>query len=175
MALMLMSLSAVYGQGVISGTVVEPDGQPAIGATVQVQGEKLGTATNMDGQFTITVPDGKKLVFSYVGMTTQVLTPRNGMKVTLLPDQTLVVDEVVVTGMQKMDKRLFTGSSTKLSGADTKMDGVNPGSPSVRATCLPSSPRDLDADLAMLAVLRQLTYRVILQSASSISLGTLLP
>ena len=76
MALILMSLSTVYGQGVISGTVVEPDGQPAIGATVQVQGEKLGTATNMDGQFTITVPNGKKLVFSYVGMTTQVLTPR---------------------------------------------------------------------------------------------------
>ena len=124
MALMLMSLSTVYGQGVISGTVVEPDGQPAIGATVQVQGEKLGTATNIDGQFTITVPNGKKLVFSYVGMTTQVLTPRNGMKVTLQPDQSLVVDEVVVTGMQKMDKRLFTGSSTKLSGADTKMDGV---------------------------------------------------
>lgn len=84
----------------------------------------MGTTTDVDGRFSIAVPTGKKLVFSYIGMTTQVLTPKNGMQVTLQPDQSLQVDEVVVTGMQKMDKRLFTGSSTKLSGSDTKMDGV---------------------------------------------------
>ena len=108
----------------ITGTVLEPDGQPAIGATVQVQGERGGTATDINGHFTIDVPTGKKLVFSYLGMVTQTLTPKDGMRVTLQPDQAVQVDEVVVTGMVKTDKRLFTGSTTKIDASDAKLDGV---------------------------------------------------
>ena len=108
----------------ISGTVVESSGEPAIGATVQVQGTQHGTVTNAEGHFTLDVPAGKKLVFTYIGMESQTLTPRNGMRVVLQADQALMVDEVVVTGMQKMDKRLFTGSTTKIDAASTKIDGV---------------------------------------------------
>lgn len=67
----------------ITGTVLESDGEPAIGATVQVQGERGGTATDINGRFAIDVPAGKKLVFSYLGMVTQTLTPKAGMRVTL--------------------------------------------------------------------------------------------
>ena len=57
------------------------------------------------------MPNGKKLVISYIGMVSQTVKAREGMKVELMPDaQTL--GEVVVTGMQKMDKRLFTGATT---------------------------------------------------------------
>ena len=84
--LLLFGLSAATAQVRIHGTVFEPDGEPAIGATVQVQGDRGGTATDLNGRFTIDVPQGKKLVFSYLGMVTQTLTPRDGMRVTLQAD-----------------------------------------------------------------------------------------
>lgn len=121
---LLLVVGVTFAQTKITGTVVEADGEPAIGATVQVQGSKSGTATDINGHFAIEVPQGKKLVFSYIGMATQTLAPRNGMRVVLQPDQTLMVDEVVVTGMQKVDKRTFTGSTTKVNAADAKIDGV---------------------------------------------------
>ena len=122
--LLLLATSWALAQTRITGTVVESDGEPAIGATVQVQGERTGTATDVNGRFTIDVPAGKRLVFSYVGMVTQTLTPKNGMRVVLQPNQAIQVDEVVVTGMQKVDKRTFTGSTTKVNAADAKIDGV---------------------------------------------------
>ena len=122
--LLVLSAGMAEAQTRITGTVVEDSGEPAIGATVQVQGDRSGTATDINGHFTISVPQGKKLVFSYVGMKSQTLTPKNGMRVVLHADQELMVDEVVVTGMVKTDKRLFTGSTTKISADDAKLDGV---------------------------------------------------
>ena len=111
-------------QGQVSGTVVEPDGQPAIGATVRVQGESRGVTTDVDGRFSISVPAGKKIVVSYIGMETQTVSARQGMRVMLRADQAVQVEEVVVTGMMKTDKRLFTGSTTKIDASDAKIDGV---------------------------------------------------
>ncbi len=120
---LILSLGMAFAQNKITGTVFEDNGEPCIGATVMIQGTKQGTKTDLNGHFTINVPAGKKLVFSYVGMNTQTLTARNGMKVTLQPDAH-TVDEVVVTGMQKMDKRLFTGATTKVDASKAKIDGV---------------------------------------------------
>ena len=64
----------------------------------------------------------KKIVVSYIGLESQTVTPKNGMTITLQPSAAL--EEVVVTGMQKVDKRLFTGSSTKISASDAKIDGM---------------------------------------------------
>ena len=120
-----LSLGMAFAQSKITGTVYDDTGEPAIGATVLIQGTKQGgVATNHNGQFTITVPAGKKLEFSYIGMQKQVLTPKNGMKVYMKPDQSVQVDEVVVTGMQKMDKRLFAGATTKIDADKAKLDGV---------------------------------------------------
>ena len=68
------------------------------------------------------MPEGKKLEFSYIGMATQVLKAKNGMKVVL--QNSAELKEVVVTGMQKVDKRLFTGASTKINASDAKIDGM---------------------------------------------------
>ena len=118
-----LSLGAALAQNHISGTVFEDNGEPCIGATVMIQGTKQGTKTDVNGKFSISVPSGKKIVISYIGMVTQTLTPKNGMKVTLKTDAH-TVDEVVVTGIQKMDKRLFTGATTKIDAEQTKLDGV---------------------------------------------------
>lgn len=124
LAFLLASVTIMVAQTRITGTVVEEGGDPAIGATVQVQGAKGGAITDINGKFAIDVPAGKKLTFSYVGMLSQTLAPKNGMRVVLHPDQAVMVDEVVVTGMQKVDKRTFTGSTTKVNAADAKIDGV---------------------------------------------------
>ena len=120
---LFLSIGMVLAQNQISGTVLEEDGEPCIGATVMIQGTKQGTKTDMNGKFNISVPTGKKIVISYIGMVTQTLTPKNGMRVTLKADAH-TVDEVVVTGIQKMDKRLFTGATTKIDAEETKLDGV---------------------------------------------------
>ena len=120
---LFLSIGMSWAQTTISGTVFEDNGEPCIGATVMIQGTKQGTKTDLDGKFTITVPAGKKIVVSYIGMLTQTLTPKNGMKVTLQSDaQTM--GEVVVTGIVKQDKRLFTGSSTKIDADKTKLAGM---------------------------------------------------
>ena len=120
---LFLMIGMAFAQNTITGTVYEDTGEPCIGATVMIQGTKQGTKTDLNGHFTINVPAGKKLVFSYVGMNTQTLTPKNGMKVTLTADAH-TVGEVVVTGIQKMDKRLFTGATTKIDAEETKLDGV---------------------------------------------------
>ena len=128
LCMMLMGLFLLVGgviaQTAVKGTVVsQEDGEPIIGASVVIQGSKTGVVTDIDGRFSITVPSGKKIVVSYIGMETQTLTPKNGMRIVLAPDATSL-EEVVVTGMQKVDKRMFTGSTSKVNAADAKIDGM---------------------------------------------------
>ena len=123
MVSLFLSIGMSWAQTAISGTVFEDNGEPCIGATVMIQGTKQGTKTDLDGKFTITVPAGKKIVISYIGMLSQTLTPKNGMKVTLQSDAQNM-GEVVVTGIVKQDKRLFTGSSTKIDADKAKLAGM---------------------------------------------------
>ena len=107
----------------VTGTVVAAeDGEPVIGASVIVQGQRSGTVTDADGRFTISVPSGKKITISFIGMEPETVTPKNGMRIVLQNSATL--DEVVVTGLQKVDKRLFTGATSKLDADKAKIDGI---------------------------------------------------
>lgn len=105
----------------VNGVVLSADdGEPLIGATVMVKGTSTGVLTDIDGKFTLpNVSSRSKLEFSYVGMLPQSLSPSPTMKVTLQSDvQTL--SEVVVTGMQRMDKRMFTGATDQLKAENIK-------------------------------------------------------
>lgn len=107
----------------ITGVVTSAeDGLPVIGATVKVDGSNTGVTTDIDGVFVLNVNVGQKLVISYIGMDTQTVKASPGMKIVMVPSAT-TVDEVVVTGMLNTDKRLFTGSTTKISADDAKIDG----------------------------------------------------
>ena len=68
------------------------------------------------------VPSGAKLVFSYVGMKSQTLPAAANMKVVMTPEAQL--QEVVVTGLQKTDRRLFTGATDKVNAEEAKLNGV---------------------------------------------------
>lgn len=110
----------------ITGVVTsEEDGGPIVGATILVKGTSVGVITDIDGNFTITnVPSSAKILqISYIGMQQQEVVIKTNVKVILKSD-TQVLDEIVVTGMQRMDKRLFTGATTKLSADAIKMDGL---------------------------------------------------
>jgi len=107
----------------VSGTVLsQDDGQPVVGATVMVTGTKEGTVTDVNGHFALKADKEARLTISYVGMKTLTVPAKPQMKITLHPEASL--NEVVVTGIQKMDKRLFTGSTAYINAEDAKLDGV---------------------------------------------------
>ncbi len=119
--------SVAYAQQTnVKGTVISgDDNEPIIGASVTIKGNtSVGTVTDFDGNFELNVPAGAKtLVISYIGMKTQEVAVRPVVKVTLESDAQQL-GEVVVTGMQRMDKRLFTGAATKIDADKTKLDGM---------------------------------------------------
>lgn len=122
-ASMLLTAATAFAQTNVTGTIVsDDDGEPVIGATIRVQGNSLTTVTDADGKFAITVPSGKKITISYIGMDAQTITPKSGMTIRLHAGKEL--QEVVVTGMQKTDRRLFTGATTKVDAEKTRLNGV---------------------------------------------------
>ena len=129
LACLLASIGLVIAQTPkkVTGVVIsEEDDQPVVGASVLVKGTTMGTVTDIDGKFTISdVPSSSRtLKISYIGMKTQEVPIKAGtIRIVLKPDAE-VLEEVVVTGMQKMDKRLFTGAASKLTAESVKLDGL---------------------------------------------------
>ncbi len=114
----LMAIGQVWAQErTVAGKVTDESGAPVAGASVTVKGTKAGTATDAEGRFAITVPaNGKTLVISSVGFTTQEL-PITGttMNVGLKVDEKSLT-EVVVTGYTKEKKSTFAGAASVLNG-----------------------------------------------------------
>ena len=124
-SMLVLFVSLAMAQTEISGVIVsQDDGEPVIGASVMLKGTKTGVVSDVDGRFRLSAPKaGSYITVSYVGMETVTLKGGANMKITLKNDSH-VIDEVVVTGMQKMDKRLFTGATTKVDASKAKLDGV---------------------------------------------------
>ncbi len=96
----------------VHGEVVSAaDNEPLIGVSVNADATGVATATDFDGQFEITVPQGTILTFSYVGYKAQSLKAQNEMKVSLSEDSELL-DEVVVVGYSVQRKVDVTGAIT---------------------------------------------------------------
>ena len=125
LACLFLCVGMVLAQNKISGTVVSAeDGEPVIGASVMIQGTKVGTVTDIDGKFTLSANRANPMLeISYIGMVTQKVKGSSNMKITLQTDSK-TIDEVVVTGMVKVDKRLFSGSTSKIDASSAKIDGV---------------------------------------------------
>ena len=97
LTLFFMGIGVITAQTQVRGTVVDNNGEPVIGATIQVKGTSQGTVTDIDGLFTLSVPANSALVISYVGMETQEGTAASNMKIVLVAD-TQMLQEVVVVG-----------------------------------------------------------------------------
>lgn len=112
--------TSVLAQSVtVRGLVVDASQESVIGATVVVRDHKtIGTLTDVDGRFTLTVPSGNQtLVVSYVGMVTQEvpLNGRTNVQITLV-DKNLQLDEVVVVGYGQQKKASVVGAITQTTG-----------------------------------------------------------
>ena len=119
-----LSAGIAMAQTQVSGTVISSeDNEPIIGASIIVEGLKTGAVTDLNGNFTLSVPKGKKIVVSYIGMRTQTLSPKPTMKITLSPNNE-TLNEVVVTGVSNMDRRMFTGATDKIKANDAIIGGM---------------------------------------------------
>lgn len=107
----------------LKGTVTDEDGNTLPGVSVVVKGTTNGTATDIDGNYTINFDEGKfVLVYSFVGMVSQEIA-YNGqsvLNVTLAMDAE-VMDEVVVTGYSTISRERATGSYSKIASEDLEI------------------------------------------------------
>ena len=120
----VLSANIAFAQNAsVQGTVVDENGEPVIGASVFIKGTKTGAVTDIDGKFSLKSSAGKTLVITYVGYEKSEAKAKDGMQIQLVPTSH-ALGEVVVTGMQKMDKRLFTGATAKIDADKAKLDGI---------------------------------------------------
>lgn len=114
----MLLVTAIFAQAqniTVHGTVLSrEDNEPLIGATVYCDQTKNGAATDFDGNFTLTVPDGAILKFSYVGYDPQEYKATDNMQV-LLGQNSDMLDEVVVIGYQTVKKADLTGAVSVVS------------------------------------------------------------
>ena len=127
---LLWVLSAVglsYAQELtITGVVKDSDGTPLPSASVVVKGTSHGVATDLDGKYSIKVPNNKTvLVFSSLGAKTVERTVGANKVINVtLQDEAQQLEGVVVTGYQEFDRSKFTGNAQTLKADNIKMDGV---------------------------------------------------
>lgn len=111
----------------IKGFVRNTDGQPLAGASVLVKGTNSVVTTNSQGEFTINAQGNATLTVTFVGyrpIDVQV-NGRSIVNVQLVQlDNTLDAVEVVATGYQNLDRKLFTGAATKVNAKDAERAGV---------------------------------------------------
>ena len=87
LAALLLTAVGAMAQTQVRGTVVsQEDGEPIVGASIQIVGTNQGTVTDADGNFSLMVPDGAKFRVSYLGMEQQDIVAKNGMKIVMVPD-----------------------------------------------------------------------------------------
>jgi len=113
--LIIMAITVQAQNITVHGTVLsKADDEPLIGASVFCESTKTGAATDIDGNFIISVPEGAILKFSYVGYKTAEFPATSDMSVYLQEDSE-VLEEVVVVGYQTMKKADLTGSVSVVS------------------------------------------------------------
>lgn len=109
--------SALMAQITATGTVLDSHNETVIGATVIEKGNpKNATVTDFDGNFSLKVASGKKIVISYIGMVTQEVTAGKDLKI-VLEDDNATLEDVVVIGYTSKARKDLTGSVGSISGA----------------------------------------------------------
>lgn len=113
----------------VSGKVVDDSGYPLPGVNVIVAGTTNGTITDVEGNYTLSVPAGASLTYSFIGFSDQSVSVVAGQTVynVTLADALTDLDEVVVMGYGVQKKKLVTGATVQVSGDDLqKLNTSNP-------------------------------------------------
>ncbi len=123
--LVLLLLSAinlsVAAQNItVTGTVVDPaENEPLIGATIRAKGTSAGVATDIDGNYSISVPPKSTLIISSIGYETKEIAVDGRTHIDIqMTSTSAMLDEVVVIGYGVQRKSDITGSISSVSGKD---------------------------------------------------------
>lgn len=119
-AAFVLMLSSAFAQITVNGTITSEDQQPLIGATVLVKGTSTGAVTDLDGKFTVQVPDQNAvLVIGYTGFAEQEITVGTQTQLNIMLKVDIQrLNELVVVGYGSQKKRDVTGSVTNISEKD---------------------------------------------------------
>ncbi|MFA7181943.1 MAG: SusC/RagA family TonB-linked outer membrane protein, partial [Bacteroidales bacterium] len=123
LTILFLGLScAAFAQNVkVNGTVTGSDGTPLPGVYVVEAGTINGVSTDIDGKYTITVPAGSTLNFSYIGYKTQVIPVTGATEINvILEEDSASLDEVVVVGYGTQKKSVVTAAIARVSADDLR-------------------------------------------------------
>lgn len=109
-SLFFIGIGITMAQVQVRGTVVDDEGEPVIGASIQIKGTSQGTVTDNEGNFTLSAPSNGTLVVSYVGMLTKEVPVGPSLRI-VMEDDTRLLDEVMVVAFGTAKKSAFTGSA----------------------------------------------------------------
>ncbi len=124
----VLSLSVAYAQNhKVTGVVSATSGESVIGAGVLIDGTSTGVTTDVDGRYTIDVPDNAVLVFSSIGYKTLKVKVDGRAKVDVtLENDNQLLEEAVAVGYGNQSKLTLTGSVTQTTGTElVKNSSVN--------------------------------------------------
>jgi len=118
----LCTTTAFAQQRTVQGTVIDSSGEPLIGVNVQIKGTTTGTVTDIDGKFSVQVPNNTSvLVFSYIGyLHAEVPVGTQTDIRQVMREDTQKLDEVVVVGYGVQKKVTVTGSVASVRGEELK-------------------------------------------------------
>ena len=116
--LFLLSSTLAFAQNRVTGVVTDKTGEPLIGVNVLEKGTTNGTVTDIDGKFTVDMPQGKTLVFSFIGFVTQEIKVTSNVVNVVLNEDTKTLDEAVVIGYGSMTRKDVTSSITTVKAED---------------------------------------------------------
>lgn len=111
------AVTSMMAQRTVSGKVTDESGGPLPGVNVLIKGTTTGAQTDLDGNFTLSVPDGATLVFSYVGFETQEVVVGSRTTIDLSMGGATELQEVVVTALgQERDKKALGYAVQQVDG-----------------------------------------------------------
>ena len=100
LVMVFCAFASAMAQRAITGTVTGPDGSPLIGASVLVKGTSVGTVTDFDGRYSLTVPEGQNtIVISYTGYESQELELGSSAVINAVLAEGVTLEAAVVTGL----------------------------------------------------------------------------
>ena len=108
----------------VTGVVKDANGEPITGAAVVVKGTTNGTITDIDGKYSISVPEGSMLSFSFVGFKTHEVRANKTTLNVVMQEEAIGLDEVVAIGYGYVKKRDLTGAVSSVSADDMVMGGT---------------------------------------------------
>ena len=124
--LFLFSSLVLFGQGGISGVVLDENGGPLPGANVVIENTSTGVSTDFDGNFTINANSGEILVISYIGYTSEYVTVGNQDSITVSLQLDNELEEVVVTALGFAAVRDQQGSTSSVIATDDVIRSAEP-------------------------------------------------